>query len=59
MGLVLLSEIVTAMEVLLLLREVLALSVQSLPKEPSNMLVLYAVEVTHTPHKVCTNDDAD
>ena len=38
---------------------VLVLAVQSRPVEPSNISVLSAVEVLHTPQSVCVNDDAE
>ena len=51
MGLVLLAEVVVVVEVLIL-------SAQIRPGEPSNIRYLSAVEVTHAPQSVCAKDDA-
>ena len=53
MKIVLLVEVVGVVEVLVLV------VVQSRPVEPSNISVLSAVEVLHTPQSVCVNDDAE
>ena len=52
MDVVLLSEVVVVVEVLVL-------AVQSRPDEPSNISVLSAFEVIHTPQSVCANDEAE
>ena len=38
--------------------DVLVLVAQIRPDEPSNILFLSAVEVLHTPQRVCAKDDA-
>ena len=46
-------EVVVVMEVLVLVGQT------SRPDEPTNISVLSAVDVAHTPQSVCANDEAE
>ena len=56
---VLLLGLVVAVAVVVLVEVLVLVVAQSRPDEPSNISVLTAVEVIHTPQSVCANDDAE
>ena len=51
-------ESVLLLEEVVVVVEVLVLSMQIRPDEPSNISSLSAVEVYHAPQRVCAKDDA-
>ena len=58
-GLGLLLHVVVAVEVVVVMEVLVLLGQTSRPDEPTNISVLSAVEVTHTPQSVCANDEAE
>ena len=52
-------KIVLRLEVVVVVGVLVLVVQKSRPDEPSNISVLTAVEVLHTPQSVCANDDAE
>ena len=52
------EETVILLEVVVVVAEVVVLIAQIRPAEPANIPYLSAVEVLHTPQRVCAKDDA-